>query len=122
MPTQKRTSARVLAPLALVAFGLALLLIVASAGGGDDEPSNSSATQQEQRDLELAREKRRRERTTERSEGQGKPPQDTYVVKTGDTLGAIAEKTGVPVEKLQELNPELDPQALVSGQKIKLRE
>ena len=43
-------------------------------------------------------------------------------MKTGDTLGAIAEKTGVDVEKLQELNPELDPQALVSGQKIKLRE
>ncbi|MEA2351873.1 MAG: LysM domain, partial [Thermoleophilaceae bacterium] len=44
-----------------------------------------------------------------------------YVVKTGDTLGSIAQKTGVPVEKLQELNPTLDPQALVSGQRIKLR-
>jgi LysM repeat protein len=123
MPTAKRTPARVLAPLALVAFGLALLLIVASAGGGgDDEPSKGSATQQEQRDLELARDKRRREKTEEAREGQGKLPQGIYVVKTGDTLGAIAEKTGVPVEKLQELNPELDPQALVSGQKIKLRE
>ncbi len=122
MPTTKRTSARVLAPLALVAFGIALLLIVASAGGGDDEESNGSATQQEQRDLELAKEKRRRQKTEERREGQGKLPQDVYVVKTGDTLGSIAEKTGIPVEKLQELNPELDPQALVSGQKIKLRE
>ena len=99
-----------------------LLLIVASAGGGDDEESNSTASQQEQRDLELAKEKRRRQKTSERREGQGKLPQDVYVVKTGDTLGSIAEKTGVPVEKLQELNPELDPQALVSGQKIKLRE
>jgi LysM repeat protein len=122
MRTEKRTSARVLAPLALVAFGVALLLIVASAGGGDDEPSNSTASQQEQRDLELAREKRRRQRTEQRDEGQGKVSTEVYVVKTGDTLGAIAEKTGVPVEKLQELNPELDPQALVSGQKIKLRE
>ena len=122
MPTAKRTPARVLAPLALVAFGLALLLIVASTGGGDDEPSKSEATQQEQRDLELAREKKRRQKSDESREGQGKLPQDVYVVKTGDTLGSIAEKTGVPVEKLQELNPELDPQALVSGQKIKLRE
>ena len=123
MQTAKRTPARVLAPLALVAFGLALFLIVASAGGGDDdEPSKGSATQQEQRDLELAKDKRRREKTEEAREGQGKLPEDVYVVKTGDTLGAIAEKTGVPVEKLQELNPELDPQALVSGQKIKLRE
>jgi LysM repeat protein len=122
MPTAKRTPARVLAPLALVAFALALLLIVASAGGGDDEETRDSATQQEQRDLELAREKKRRERSKSEGEGQGKLPQDVYVVKSGDTLGSIAEKTGVPVEKLQELNPELDPQALVSGQKIKLRE
>lgn len=124
MPTAKRTPARVLAPLALVAFGLALLLIVASAGGGggDDEPSNSSASEQEQRDLELAKEKRRRQKSDESREGQGELPQSIYVVKTGDTLGSIAERTGVPVEKLQELNPELDPQALVSGQKIKLRE
>jgi LysM repeat protein len=122
MPTAKRTPARVLAPLALVAFGVALFIIVASTGGGNDEPSNSSATQQEQRDLELAKERARRQKSDERREGQGKLPTGIYVVKTGDTLGAIAEKTGIPVERLQELNPELDPQALVSGQKIKLRE
>ena len=45
----------------------------------------------------------------------------TYTVKSGDTLGAIAETTGVPVETLQDLNPELDPQALIAGQKIQLR-
>lgn len=122
MSTAKRTPARVLAPLALVAFGLALLLIVSTGGAGDDESSKTSATEQEQRDLELAKEKKRRAKSAERGEGQGKLPQDVYVVKTGDTLGSIAEKTGIPVEKLQDLNPELDPQALVSGQKIKLRE
>jgi len=36
--------------------------------------------------------------------------------------GLIAEKTGVPVERLQELNPELDPQNLIVGQRVKLRE
>jgi LysM repeat protein len=122
MATRNRTPARVLAPLAIVVFALAVLVTFATAGGGDDERSKDAATQQEQRDLELAREKRRRARSEERREGQGKLPQDVYIVKTGDTLGSIAEKTGIPVEKLQELNPELDPQALVSGQKIKLRE
>ncbi len=122
MATRNRTPARVLAPLAIIAFALAVLITFATAGGDDEESSKTAATQQEQRDLELAREKRRRARTEERKEGQGKLPQDVYVVKTGDTLGSIAEKTGIPVEKLQELNPELDPQALVSGQKIKLRE
>ncbi|MDQ3934468.1 MAG: LysM domain-containing protein [Actinomycetota bacterium] len=123
MATQERSPARALALIALVGFGLALILILSSGLGGDDEDSsNNAATQQEQRDLELAREKRRRQKSEERREGQGKLPQGVYVVKTGDTLGSIAEKTGIPVEKLQELNPELDPQALVSGQKIKLRE
>jgi LysM repeat protein len=122
MATRNRTPARVLAPLAIVAFAIAVLVTFATAGSDDDEPSKTSVTQQEQRDLELAKEKRRRQRSEERKEGQGKLPQDVYVVKTGDTLGSIAEKTGIPVEKLQELNPELDPQALVSGQKIKLRE
>ncbi|HEX5909838.1 MAG TPA: LysM domain-containing protein, partial [Thermoleophilaceae bacterium] len=51
-----------------------------------------------------------------------KPKPATYSVKAGDNLGSIAEKTQVPVETLQELNPELDPQALVAGQKIKLKE
>lgn len=123
MATKERSPARALALIALVGFGLALILIVSSGLGGDsDDSGNDQASQQEQRDLELAKEKRRRERSEERREGQAKVPEDVYVVKTGDTLGSIAEKTGVPVEKLQELNPELDPQALVSGQKIKLRE
>jgi LysM repeat protein len=52
----------------------------------------------------------------------GALPSKNYTVKSGDTLGSIAEKTGIPVQKLQELNPQLDPQQLVSGQRIKLRE
>ena len=46
----------------------------------------------------------------------------SYTVKLNDTLGLIAEKTDVSVERLQTLNPELDPQNLIVGQKIKLRE
>ena len=45
-----------------------------------------------------------------------------YRVKLNDTLGLISEKTGVSVERLQELNPELDPQNLIVGQRVKLRE
>jgi LysM repeat protein len=50
------------------------------------------------------------------------PQRARYTVKLNDTLELISEKTGVSVERLQELNPELDPQALIVGQKIKLRE
>ena len=50
-----------------------------------------------------------------------KLPQRIYVVKSGDTLGSISEKVGVSVERLQELNPNLDQFSLVAGQKIKIR-
>ncbi len=44
-----------------------------------------------------------------------------YVVQPNDTLAGIAETTGVPVEELQNLNPDIDPQALPSGATLKLR-
>ena len=120
MATRRSSPGRILAPLALAAFGLALLIIVATAGGGGDGGSSTQADKEESRDLKVQEGEKRRKQSNASSEPASS--QRTYVVKTGDTLGAIAEKTGVPVEKLQELNPELDPQALVSGQKIKLRE
>jgi LysM repeat protein len=43
-----------------------------------------------------------------------------YVVKQGDILTTVSEKTGVSVERLQELNPDLDPQSLQVGQRLKL--
>jgi LysM repeat protein len=104
-----------MAPIALVIFAIAALIVLTTAGSSDKSSDRAGPTRAEQRDLRL---KRSRERARTR------PPTRSatvYVVKTGDTLGAIAEKTGVPVEKLQELNPNLDPQALVSGQRIKLR-
>jgi LysM repeat protein len=88
---------------------IAFLFVVATSGTDDSGGDNASTKQ---------------ETSTERSTTPKRTVRrvSTYTVKTGDTLGGIAEKTGVKVETLQELNPELDPQALVSGQKIKLRE
>ena len=45
----------------------------------------------------------------------------TYEVQSGDTLTAIAHKTGVPLAELQALNPELDPQTLIAGEVLKLQ-
>lgn len=116
MDTENRSSARLLAPIAIVVFAIALLIVLTTAGGDDKSSNRSGPTRAEQRDLKLKDRgrSRARTRTTTRSAS-------VYVVKTGDTLGSIAERTGVAVEKLQELNPTLDPQALVSGQRIKLK-
>lgn len=44
-----------------------------------------------------------------------------YTIEQGDLLSTISEETGVSVEKLLELNPDVDPQTLVAGQKLKLK-
>jgi LysM repeat protein len=44
-----------------------------------------------------------------------------YVVQNGDTLTSIAHQTGVPVARILRLNPGVDPQILISGEKLKLR-
>ena len=43
-----------------------------------------------------------------------------YFVKTGDTLGSIAERFGTTVDRLMELNPGIDPQALRVGETIRV--
>jgi LysM repeat protein len=45
----------------------------------------------------------------------------TYEVRKGDSLAEISRETGVPVAEMEDLNPTLDPLALVPGQRIKLR-
>jgi LysM repeat protein len=116
MENRPSSSARMLAPIALVVFGIAALIILTTAGGSEHK-ARSGPTKAEQRDLRVSRERAaRRQRTTSVLVRRG-----VYVVRTGDTLGSIAQRTGVTVERLQELNPTLDPQALTSGQRIKLR-
>ena len=118
MDTRDSSPLRLLAPAALVVFGLALMLIVANGGGTGNSSSSSGSTKQEQRDLGTGPGSKP---TRHKSSSRGKLPKSVYIVKSGDTLGSISQTVGVPVSKLQELNPKLDPQALVSGQQLKLR-
>ncbi|MET0809914.1 MAG: LysM peptidoglycan-binding domain-containing protein [Thermoleophilaceae bacterium] len=112
---RRLTFARFLAPLALIASTVAVLAIVMGSGvTGDDSSSGSAGT----RDLPAATDKTT---TTATGRKQTKIPK-TYVIRANDTLSGIGARWGLTVEQLQELNPELDPQGLVAGQKIKLRE
>ena len=107
--------ARFLAPLALIASIVAVLAIVMGSGvtGGDDSTSGSTGT----RDLPAAT-----DRTNTSTAPKRKKIPAAYTIKANDTLSGIAARWGMTVEKLEELNPDLDPQGLVAGQKIKLRE
>jgi LysM repeat protein len=116
---RKRSPLRVLAPLALIAFGVALVMVISSGGGGGGGGGKGANAAAEQRDLGTPAGNRHASHSTSKS---GSPlPKRVYVVKSGDTLGGIAESTGVPVERLKELNPGLDQFSLVAGQRIKLR-
>jgi LysM repeat protein len=44
-----------------------------------------------------------------------------WTVHSGDTLGAISLKTGIDETTLRTLNPDLDPQTLLEGERIALR-
>jgi LysM repeat protein len=116
MHAQGRLSfARLLAPLALIAVTVAVLAIVMGSGVvGDDSSSDQAGATGVTATTErttTADQKKKKKRTPA-----------TYTIKANDTLSAIAIKNGTTVERLLELNPELDPQGLVAGQTIKLRE
>jgi|SRR5215217_3100865 len=105
--------ARLLAPLALIAVAVVAAVIVLGSGVvGDDKGDTSTGTSE----LRTATERT----TTSGRKAKRRPAR--YTIKANDTLSGIAAKYGTTVDRLQELNPDLDAQALVAGQKIKLRE
>jgi LysM repeat protein len=114
---ERRSPLRILAPVALIIFGLALVLIISSTGGSGGGGSTSSSSAEKARDLGSANASKSKSRKSTRD----KLPKSVYVVQSGDTLGSISQKVGVSVAKLQELNPNLDQFSLVAGQKIKIR-
>jgi LysM repeat protein len=107
-----RSPARFLAPLALVAVSIALFMVVTSSSTEPDTSEPNRAT--ETRPAGAAN-------GTEEQQPRRKGPR-RYTVKPGDTPSSIAEETGVPLEDILRLNPDLDPQTLSPGQRIKLRQ
>jgi LysM repeat protein len=104
-----RNSARLLAPAALAVFGVFFFVVILGSGS-DDKKDNRAAATGANRTSNSAKSRPR------------KPTPATYTVKIGDNLPRIAQKTGLSVQKIQELNPQLDPYGLQAGQKVKLRE
>jgi LysM repeat protein len=44
-----------------------------------------------------------------------------YVVKPGDTLSGIAARAGISLTTLEQLNPNISPNALQTGERLRLR-
>ena len=103
---EKRTSfaPRLVAVIALAIAVVVLIVAIASSLGGSSDSSHQGRQAGGQKTAKKHRTKAA-----------------TYVVKSGDTLTAIAHRTGVPVAVILTLNPEVDPQILIAGQTLKLR-
>src|SRR5436190_20570235 len=112
----RRSPARFLAPLALVAVLVAFMAILTSSGNdGSGSPASESTTTSTSRTTST--------KTTTRTKAKKKAAKGvaakTYTIQTGDTLGSIEAKTGVPLSRIEELNPNVDPHAMTTGQQIR---
>jgi LysM repeat protein len=103
-----------------------MIVVVSSLGGDSSSKQQTPNTQSSKSSKRTERTERTGLAGSTGSTGSTGPTltanQKFYVVKAGDTLSKIAAKTGVEIEELLTLNPSVDPQALVTGQRIKLRE
>lgn len=99
-----RNPVRFFAPLALIAAFAAVVVVVQSGTKDSANSTQTTATVRQADDRQARRRARRR----------------VYVVKAGDNLSLIAERTSVPLATLEELNPDLDAQALRVGQRLRL--
>ena len=108
MNRTKRYLTRLLAVLAIAAVAVAVVVIVSNF---KSDESNDKTTGNGKTHPAKQQQPKKPQRTKAK----------TYTVESGDTLTAIAHKTGVPVAELQALNPEIDPQILIAGEVLKLR-
>ncbi len=105
----RRAAARVAAPVAFLA-GVTLAVVLVRAGLSDDRQA-TTRVQVFTRTTTAA--------TTRRTTTRAQPVFTT--VESGDTLDQIALDHDTNVERLLELNPELDPRELQVGQRVRVR-
>jgi hypothetical protein len=103
---------RVLAPLAIIAT-LGVLVIVIAGSLGDSDSGDKSTS--------------RSTTTSARGCAAGNPPADAaieagyYIIKSGENLGTVTDRTCIQGSKLERLNPELDPLQLQVGACVNLK-
>jgi LysM repeat protein len=99
-------SARFLAPIALAAVAVGTYLIVHT-GLNPQQTTTPHASQL------LA--------TGHRAHHHHHKTPKFYVVKSGDTLSGISVKTHISIVHIMALNPSISPNALQTGQRLRLR-
>jgi LysM repeat protein len=100
--------ARLLAPIALASVALGIYLLAHSALATHTPAATRSSTTVV---------------NTQHTVHRGRRQPKYYVVKAGDSLSAIAAKTGVGIARITSLNPSVSapPYSLQTGQRLRLR-
>lgn len=100
--------ARLLAPAAFLVAATVAILLIRTGLDNDSNPAprRPATTQPAPANPEPA--------TTARRQ----PQRPTYTIQAGDTLQSVALGQGTTVERLLELNPQIDPTSLQVGQRI----
>jgi LysM repeat protein len=109
---RRRSPARWLAPLALLACAFAIYTVVDRELLQDDGSAKTTTSGSKDADGKTG--------TTTTKKKSTKKARSSYTVKQGDSFSVIASKEGVEVDALQAANPDVDPSALHPGQKLKL--
>jgi LysM repeat protein len=96
-PGRKVRPSHFLAPVALAILIAAVLIVVMKVPGSADSNSGQRAAHAAARKL---------------------PPY--WTVRPGDTLSQISSKTGLTIAQIEAFNPQVDPGAIVPGQRLNL--
>ena len=110
--------ARIAATLALAAAVVAITLIVSGSLGGDEEPTDPAGKGEGKR-ARADNSGSEPEESGEEESAEELP--ETYEIQSGDSLSTIADEFGISIERLERLNPDVDPAALATGQTLKIR-
>lgn len=101
--------ARILAVVGLVTVVLLVAIVIATSGGDSNNGGGGGGT--DQTDVSKG----------PTAKGRQAVDEGVWIVREGDNLTQISEQTGISVNDIVDLNPDADPQALISGQRIALR-
>jgi LysM repeat protein len=97
---------RLLAPIAIIAVAVSVYLVV------HGTVDNHHTVTQTHNGLNAAKPHHRHRHSRKST---------YYVVRPGDTLSGIAARTGVALTTLEQLNPNISPNTLQTGERLRLR-
>jgi LysM repeat protein len=126
-PRARRQLTRYGAPAAfLAAVTIAVLLIKSGLGSGDSSKPAASTAQPARATVAAPKTTTRLvltdvSTTTTTATTTSTTGAEFYVIRSGDTLGSIAQKYGTTTDELSTLNPGIDPTALRIGQQLRVR-